>query len=490
MLTEICGPLRAALVRNRFTADGLVDLLGPDAHAALTRSESVPARRVARSAGELGTLVQLFLLADACAEDDVAAALAPLDLNLAVAAGLLERIGAQVRSALDLRPVDLGSGDRWIISDLDDAMAARSITADHVLGLGHASYSLLRATPTAPVGSVLDLGTGCGVQAVHAAGYAKRVTATDVNPRAIALAAATAALNELDIELLEGSWFEPVAGRRFDQVVANPPFVVGPARVEHTYRDSGLDLDGASRLVVSQAPQYLAEGGTAALLASWVHVAGEDWRSRVASWIPDEGIDAWVVQRDVADPALYVGTWLRDAGLDPRDEAAKDQAERWLDHFAAAGVNGIGFGYVFLRQIDGTSEVLAEELMHEYDHPLGDEALAYFERSAWLRDNDVLEASFAIEPDAALERIYQPGGDGWHEVATRLHRTTGPRWQHELDELATALVHGMRADGLSLHELVAVLAIAHTGEQPDAELLAAAKELAEALVRHGIVAPR
>ena len=45
--------------------------------------------------------------------------------------------------------------------------------------------------------------------------------------------------------------------------------------------------------------------GTAVLLASWVHRAGEDWRDRVAGWLPDHGIDAWVVQRDVADPELY-----------------------------------------------------------------------------------------------------------------------------------------------------------------------------------------
>src|SRR5690606_21123255 len=149
---------------------------------------------------------------------------------------------------------DTGAGNRWVLSDLDDSMHRRTLTEDHVLGVGHASLSLLRATPTAPVGSVLDLGTGCGVQAIHAAGYARSVTATDINPRALWLAEATAALNELDVELLPGSWFEPVAGRTFDQVVANPPFVVGPARIEHTYRDSGLALDGASELVLSRIP--------------------------------------------------------------------------------------------------------------------------------------------------------------------------------------------------------------------------------------------
>ncbi len=488
-LREICAELREAVLRCRYDSDTLLAALGDDAHAALSRAEPVPVRRAARSAGELGTLIRLFLLGDACPRSDVAAAIAPLAVDRAVSAGLLDVSGNEVRAALDLRPLDVGAGTRWILSDLDGSMAPRSLTTDHVLGVGHASVSLLRATPTEPVGSVLNLGTGCGVQAVHAADYAAAVTATDVNPRAIALAAATATLNELDIELLDGSWFEPVAGRTFDQVVANPPFVVGLAQVEHTYRDSGLNLDGASELVISQTPGMLAPGGTAALLASWVHVDGMDWRQRVSSWLPDTGIDAWVVQRDVADPALYVGTWLRDAGLDPRDPVAQERAGQWLDHLDAADVEGIGFGFVYLRHIDGPTEVLAEDLTHGFADPLGAEATAYLRRSAWLRNNDVLDARFSIEPATALERVYQPGEDGWNQVVTRLYRGNGPNWQHEVDDIAAALVGGMRADGLTLHDLVELLSAAHTGDSASSELVEFAIELAQSLVRHGLILP-
>ncbi|MGH8881466.1 MAG: DUF7059 domain-containing protein, partial [Stackebrandtia sp.] len=384
LLTALAPALRTALTHARYDADTVLDALGTDAHAALGRSEPVPVRRAARDAGELGTLIRLLLLEDALPEPEVAAALAPVDIDQAIAAGLLQRDGHVIRAALDLRPLDLGSGTRWVLSDLDDSMRRRTLSADHVLGVGQASLSLLRATPTEPAGSVLDLGTGCGVQAVHAAEYGRTVTGTDVSRRALWLAGATAALNELDIELAEGPWFEPVAGRRFDQVVANPPFVVGPARVEHTYRDSGLALDGASKLVVSQTPGLLEPGGTAAMLASWVHVHGEDWRGRVSRWLPDYGVDAWIVQRDVADPALYVGTWLRDAGLDPCAGEAQARAERWLAAFDAAGVEGIGFGFVYLRAVDAPTEVLAEDLSHGFDDPLGSEAPAYFRRSAWL----------------------------------------------------------------------------------------------------------
>ncbi len=487
-LLPLTGALRSCFLRTGYDTDGVLGLLGPDAHAALGRGEAVPAERASRGGGELGTLVRLFLLAMRCPAAEVTRALAPVDVDDAVRAGLLERVGDGVRTALDVRPFDTGSGTRWLVSDLDGELREHGVEREHVLGVGQASLSLLHTVPTAPVATALDLGTGCGVQAVHVAGHAEHVTATDLSERALALAAASFALNGVDVELLAGSWFSPVAGRRFDQIVANPPFVVGMARVQHTYRDSGLDLDGASELLVRGAPEHLTLGGTATLLASWVHRAGADWRVRVASWVPAHGVDAWVVQRDVADPALYVGTWLRDAGLDPRSPAGVACAEEWLEHLARSGVVGIGFGYVTLRRTEHPSDVLAEDLTQGFDDPLGPETLSYLQRVAWLREHDLLGAVFVVSPGTALARVSLPGPDGgWQEVVIRLHRGNGPEWQHEIDEFGAALVAGMRRNGLPLGELVALLELAH-GEV-DGALVAGAVELVAALVRHGLVLP-
>lgn len=493
-LTALAPQLRTALTRVGYDADTLLEALGEEAHNALGRGEPVPVRRAARAAGELGTLVRLLLLGDALDEKEAAAALAPLPIDEAVSAGLLTRTGNGIRAALDLRPTDIGAGNRWILSDLDDSMQRRTLTEDHVLGVGQASLSLLRATPTAPVGSVLDLGTGCGIQAVHAASYARSVTATDVNPRALWLAEATAALNDLEIDLVSGSWFEPVAGRRFDQVVANPPFVVGPARIEHTYRDSGLALDGASELVISGVPELLAPGGTAAVLAAWVHNEEQDWRQRVSGWLPAHGIDAWVVQRDIADPALYVGTWLRDAGLDPRSSEAQQRAGEWLAALEQADVTGIGFGFVYLRAVDAPTELLAEDLAHGFDDPLGTEALAYFERSAWLRDiaadpARAWRSRYRVDPATALERVSLPGPEGWEQRVARLHRGDGPRWQHEVDETTVSLLAGMRPDGLPLYELVELLALSQGAEEASPEFAEAALGVVTGLVRHGLIHP-
>jgi methylase of polypeptide subunit release factors len=434
-------------------------------------------------------LIRLLLLCDTCTVAEVAAALRPVSVEDGVRAGMLDHDGDGIRAAIDVRPVDFGSGSRWLFSDIDGSMRPTAITEDHVLGVGQASLSLLQATSTAPVGTVLDVGTGCGVQAIHAADFARHITATDITDRSLSMTRAGVVINEIAadrVTLARGPWFGPVGGSRFDHIVANPPFVVGPPSVTHSYRDSGLDLDGASELMCRTAPDFLAEGGTASMLASWT-IRGDDWRERVTQWIPDHGVDAWVVQRDVADPALYVGTWLRDAGHDLRDPAAADLAERWLSHLEETGVDGIGFGFVFLRRTDEPSDLLAEEMSQAFDDPLGPEAADYLRRVAWLREHELGEERYCVRSGAALERVATlAGDDGWQDVVVRLHRGDGPRWSHEIDALGQSLLAGLRPEGLCLDEVTELLALA-TGSGPldpgDVHTMV------EGLVRHGIVLP-
>lgn len=490
-LLRLAPPLREAFERVGFTADGILAALGTEVHDALGRGEPTPVRRRCRTLGDLGALVRLFLLADDVDVEAARTALAPVDPDDAERAGLIARPGSSVvRTLLDVRPLDLGEGNRWVVSDIDGSTREVAIGADHVLGVGHASLSLVRATPTRTDGPVtlLDLGTGCGVQAVHACTYAARVTATDLSARAVVLARVTAALNDLEVEVMAGPWFDPVAGRRFDRIVANPPFVVGTGDVTHSYRDSGLDLDGASRVVVSTAPDHLELGGTATLLAAWIHVDGEDWRPRVASWLPDHGVDAWIVQRDVADPALHVGTWLRDGGLDPRTPAADALAERWLARLEDADVTGVGFGFVYLRRTDRPTAVLAEDLRHGLEDPLGDEALDVFDRLDWLRTHDVAEERYAVHPATAYEDVALPDPEGgWSTVVRRVHRGDGPAWQHEIDADGAAVLAGLRADGLPLADVVELLAAARGVDSE--ELMPGAVALVSALVVHGLVRP-
>ncbi len=74
---------------------------------------------------------------------------------------------------------------------------------------------------------VLDVGTGSGAiaLAIKAARPDARVTATDVSADALAVAAANAAALGLEVEPLESDLLAALAGRRFDLIASNPPYI-------------------------------------------------------------------------------------------------------------------------------------------------------------------------------------------------------------------------------------------------------------------------
>lgn len=409
--------LASDLAAANFTVDALADLWGPDAAAALHRGQRVPALR-AIPRGALGTLATCFVLGLPVEPADLAAALPTVGMAGAVELGLVDEAGAPL---LDLRPYSVVDGHGvtswWIASDLGELALGGAIPEDHILGVGGASTTLSGLMLGVPVDLALDLGTGCGIQALHAARHARRVIATDVSERALRFAAFNAELNGFtNIEFRLGSLFEPVAGESFGHVVSNPPFVITPrgsAGVpSYEYRDGGMVGDGIVRAVILGAEQRLAPGGFAQLLGNWEYGIGGDGLARVESWVAETGLDAWVVERERQSVELYAETWIRDGGTRPGPEFDLLYAA-WLDDFAARGVTAIGFGYVTLRLPLGAPTFRRFE---RYDAPLGgslgEHIAAVFAAHDWLdaRDDTALaRAALAVAPDVTEERHYWPG---------------------------------------------------------------------------------
>jgi release factor glutamine methyltransferase len=123
--------------------------------------------------------------------------------------------------------------------------------------------------PDGPSPRVLDLGTGSGAVALALAQRwpAARLCATDLSPGALAVAAGNGQRLELQVTWLQGRWWEPVRGRRFDLVVSNPPYVSGDdphladlahePRVALTPEGDGL---AALRDIIQDAPDHLEPG--------------------------------------------------------------------------------------------------------------------------------------------------------------------------------------------------------------------------------------
>ena len=151
----------------------------------------------------------------------------------------------------------------------------------------------------APGASVADVCTGSGVLAVSAAlAGAGEVTAVDVSRRAALTARLNARLNGVSVHAVRGDLLEPLAGRTFDLIVSNPPYVPaeddelptsGPRRAWDAGRDGRALLDR----ICARAPDHLRPGGTLLLVHS--SVCGED---RTIELLAERGLDAEVATRE------------------------------------------------------------------------------------------------------------------------------------------------------------------------------------------------
>jgi release factor glutamine methyltransferase len=120
---------------------------------------------------------------------------------------------------------------------------------------------------------VLDMGTGCGVGAVFAARYARRVVAVDINVAAVRCAAINAQLNHLEhkIDVRHGDLFAPVSAERFDLVLFNPPFLRGSPRDD---RDRAWRSSDVAERFAADLGAHLKPGGSALVLLSSFGDAG------------------------------------------------------------------------------------------------------------------------------------------------------------------------------------------------------------------------
>jgi hypothetical protein len=326
------------------------------------------------------------------------------------------------------------------------------------------------------------------VQALHLARHAASVVATDLNPRALALADLTARLNDITVDLRPGSLYEPVRGERFDLITTNPPYVMSPPTSDRdrlTYREGDLPADGLVEQVVRRGPEHLADGGVLQVLANWAHPLDGSWQDRLLGWIEPTGCDAYVVQRETLDVYEYIELWLNDAGLAGSPDYARRYVE-WVDYFEHLGIGAVGMGWLTLHQAGrATPWVEIEEWPHAIEQPIGPAIagqLAAVETERGLSDQELLGHHWTLAADIVEETFGSPGSADPQRIVHRQQR--GYRRAVEVDTALGGILGACDGD-LALARILT--SVAEILAVDPARLAAQTVPTFRALVRQGFL---
>nr|WP_246414198.1 methyltransferase [Microbacterium thalassium] len=468
---ELCRSLAADFTDAGFQAEAVREAWGAIADDAVGRGLRSPAVRALEGRDDpLAVLARLLVLGlpqsvarvDAALPRTAAAGLGALGL------GQIDD-GIFVPTAL-IRPQSFaderGAGMWWIASDLDEAALGGQLPEDHVLGVGGASLTLAGLQLPRPARRALDVGTGCGIQALRARHDAGEVVATDISEHALRFTRMNALINGVDgIDTRAGSLFGPVAGERFDRIVSNPPFVITP-RIDgvpaYEYRDGGMAGDDLVAAFVRGVGAHLEPGGVAQLLGNWETQGARAGLDRVREWVEaaDIPLDAWIVERESLDPLAYAELWVRDGGTAPGSADYTALVDAWLEDFDARDVSSIGFGYILLRRPAAGAPTLAryEILTHAIAGCLGAhvaDALDAHDRLRELDDEALAASVLVVAPDVTEARHHVPG----HEDPSVIELRQGAGFARSMsvDPALAALVGASDGD-LTVGALIAAIA--------------------------------
>jgi SAM-dependent methyltransferase len=421
--------LRAFLDESGYDSQRLTERVGS---AAPPRPEGVPgALHRTREANALNALARLFLIGASLDEALASETLPAAFLETCLDAGLVGSADGRLRATAVLVPVE----DLLFASDAFSMLGSEA-ARDFVLPAStHSANYLRRVTMREPVGRMLDLGCGCGIQALFAARHSEAVVATDISGAAIHYTEFNAALNGIEnVECRAGDLFMPVAGERFDLIVCNPPFVPAPGE-EFTYRDNPLELDEFCRRLARSAPEHLADGGHLQMLCESVEIDGEDWHARIRSWVDGTGCDAWLLHGLPIAPDDYVARRSRDVvGAAP---APAESFESWLSYLRERNVAAVHPGMLIMRRRSARNWLHVHNLATDVDQDAGDavrRGIAACDFLESVDDDDALRGvTLAIAPQLTLEQKFGRVDGSWQPERSILRMNDGLAMDAEVD---------------------------------------------------------
>jgi methylase of polypeptide subunit release factors len=404
-----------ALRRVGYSESAVQELLGEDAAGGDEQQAAADERRLPHT--PVATVVRLLFLQRPMPRRAAVEALGQDAVDALAAIGLAA-VGDEVVPRVRMLPVGhlLVTGDGYAQGDDPE---------DYVAIYTPTSRVCDSLTPRPRVARALDVGTGSGVHALLAAAHADNVVATDVNPRALVFTELNAALNGVaNVECRHGSLFEPVAGESFDLITCNAPYVVSPEN-RWAYRDSGLEADELSALVVRGAAAHLVDGGYATLLVSWLAPDADAPDEHAFEWTDGTGCDSWVLAIWDADPVRHASSWNSHLEGEVFDRAL----DEWVAYFERLGVRWISEGAVLLHKRPGAGDVRVDAIAEDDLDDASDQIQRVFAARARLssleRERDLLGERLALRIDVSLEQELEADDDGIAIAEARIQLREG-----------------------------------------------------------------
>lgn len=271
----------------------------------------------------------------------------------------------------------------------------------------------LAALPRTPCGSLLEVCAGTGVAALVAAQSADHVWASDIAERSTLFARFNAALNAVEnFTAVQGDMYGPVAGRRFDRIVAHPPYV--PAlEVRQIYRDGGADGEELTRRVLGEGPEHLLPGGTLYCTCVITERENAPLETRVREMLGPESddLDVVVVLAGWSPPITHFMREVVKGGL------TLEEATRLVRTFQELQVARFCSCTIVVRKhaAPGPPLTLRRERSGNRNFANAVDALLRWERFG--RTPGALERLVEIRPRlsprARLQVTHAPGADSW-----------------------------------------------------------------------------
>ncbi|MEO8648763.1 MAG: class I SAM-dependent methyltransferase [Acidobacteriota bacterium] len=219
---------------------------------------------------------------------------------------------------------------------------------DRVMAPAPSSRALHSMAIRRAVDHTLDLGSGCGIQAVAAAASSRQVMGVDVNPRAVEFGRFNAVLNDVsNVDFAVADLFQPGNGHGYDHILCNPPFLIGP-RMLFVHSSNDLPADKFCREIVSKTPEKINEGGFFQIVCNWAQSPTETSREHIEKWFDGSGCDVWVLHSHTENAHEYARSRANELAKDI--SASEELYDDWIHYLDKENIAAVNYGVITMRR--------------------------------------------------------------------------------------------------------------------------------------------